>query len=169
MIFEKKDRKLHFAILALDIALLIGWSSLIFYLFEWFMPASTDSVSWKSMTATLTFSFITSFAIYPSVAQHRITDIEEIISRITKTCLLFTLFAIALTVFIRPAERFPRTFFMTLIITFPLVLFVERLIIRKLLMHLRKRKRNLKTQKKKQKVNNTKKCPFARCVRVFVV
>lgn len=145
MIFEKKDRKLHFAILALDIALLIGWSSLIFYLFERFMPASTDSVSWKSMTATLTFSFITSFAIYPSVAQHRITDIEEIISRITKTCLLFTLFAIALTVFIRPAERFPRTFFMTLIITFPLVLFVERLIVRKLLMYLRKRKRNLKS------------------------
>lgn len=145
MISEKKDRKLFLAILVLDIALLIGWSSLVFYLFEWFAPATTDNLSWKSTIATLTFSFIASFAIYPSVAQHRITNIEEIISRITKTCILFTLFAIALTVFIRPAERFPRTFFITLITTFPLVLFIERLIIRKLLMHLRKRKRNLKS------------------------
>lgn len=145
MIFEKKDRKLHLAILALDITLLIGWSSLVFYLFEWFAPATTDNLSWESITATLIFSFITSFAIYPSAAQHRTTDIEEIISRITKTCLLFTLFAIALTAFIRPAERFPRTFFITLAITFPLALFIERLIVRKLLMYYRKRKRNLKS------------------------
>lgn len=145
MIFEKKDRILHLAILVLDIAILIGWSTLVFYLFESLTPATTKSITWQSMTSTLVFSFIASFAIHPPIAQNRITDIEEIISRITKTGLLFALFAIALTAFIRPAEHFPRTFLTTLTISFPLILFIERLIVRKLLMHLRKNSRNLKS------------------------
>lgn len=144
MTLKNKDSKLYIGILMLDLILLLGTSSGIFHLYQWINPSIIKGITWTSMTSTLFISYITTFAIYPSIAQRRIVSYESIAGRIIKTCVLFYLIVAAITSLIRPSDHFPRTFLISLIAIFPLLLFIERIIVRKTLSRLRLNKKNIK-------------------------
>lgn len=99
----------------------------------------------RRLVVTYVTSFLASYAFYPSVIQQRLVKGETIAIRVFASCFLMLLFLSLIMLTTRPYSYFPRAFFFYSVSCFAIILFCERFLYRRILMHLRATKRNQKS------------------------
>lgn len=140
-----KERSLSAVILGCDIILLLATLTGFYFLLQAVSPDSLKGISsLTSMLTTFAISFIASFALYPAIAQQRMVKSEAIAKRVIITCLLTLLFISLSTLLIRPSSTFPRTFFLTSVAIYAVLLFAERMFFKKFIAYMRSLKKNQK-------------------------
>ena len=137
-----RDNKLYYIVMAADMAFIVILNYVLYKLFKALSPAVFPSIGFKLTTFILLVAFLFSFTIRPSVNQKRLNRSEDVIKNVIITSMLFGVFTSLLIVIFYPSIRFPRTYFFTFIIIYSFILLIERLTLRKVFFHLRKRKRN---------------------------
>ncbi|MBQ9641492.1 MAG: undecaprenyl-phosphate glucose phosphotransferase [Bacteroidaceae bacterium] len=140
-----KDRNLIFAIMLADILLLATTIVGMYYLLEWIAQNHTpNTLGLPSLVGTYIISFLSSYALYPPIIQERIVKTTSILHRVTVTSTLMILIVSLLILLIYKGHTFPRTFLVGSYIVFTILLFAERIFIRKFFIKARSNKRNTK-------------------------
>lgn len=128
--------------MAADMALIVVLNYVLYLLFKKLSPMAFPNIGFKLTTFILLVAHLISFTIRPSVNQKRFNSSEDVVKNVLITGMLFGVFTSLIIILFYPSMRFPRTYFFTYIIVFVLLLLIERLVLRKIFFHLRKRKRN---------------------------
>lgn len=102
----------------------------------------TKSLSWLLFVYIL--SYTVSYLMFPSLVGFRFVKSEEVFVRVLTTCAMMFLFISLIIFFSRPVIPFPRSFLAYSIAAYAIFLLIERLIVRKILMHVRANKGNQK-------------------------
>ena len=139
------EKNLQLGVYLLDTVLLtafiIGFHKLMCHI----APESVDNIKnipWVVLVYIIGFSF--SYVLFPSLIQLRLIKYEDIIRRATSTCFMMLLF-VSLIIFVsKPFADFPRTFLFYSMLAYFIFMLTERIILRKILMHFRANKGNLK-------------------------
>lgn len=137
-----RDNKLYYIVMAADMALIIILNYVLYLLFMGLSPMAFPNIGFKLTTFILLVAHLISFTIRPSVNQKRFNTSEDVVKNVLITGLLFGVFTSLIIILFYPSMRFPKTYFFTYIIIFVFLLLIERLVLRKVFFHLRKRKRN---------------------------
>lgn len=140
-----KEKTLIAGILCIDIILLTIVVLGSYLVVDFFFPIKTNHItSVSSMLVTYIISFLASYSIFPSLAHERISKTEEMAKRVLITCSLTLLFITLITTLVHTYESFPRTFYLLTIGIYSILLFLERLTLRRYLMKARAHKKNQK-------------------------
>lgn len=137
-----RDNKLYYIVMAADMALIFVLNYVLYLLFMNLSPMTFPNIGFKLTTFILLVAHLISFTIRPSVNQKRFNTSEDVVKNVLITGMLFGVFTSLIIILFYPSMRFPRTYFFTFVIIFVLLLLIERLVLRKIFFHLRKRQRN---------------------------
>lgn len=141
-----KDRNIILAILFVDLVLLSAVITVYYYILLELTPDVLRGISGPtSVLSIFTICYLASYAFNPSILQKRMVNSEDIAKRVISTCVFMLLFITLTTSLARPYEHFPRKFLFSSLLIFSVFLFIERILMRKLLMHARSQKKNTKS------------------------
>jgi putative colanic acid biosynthesis UDP-glucose lipid carrier transferase len=139
------EKNLQIGVFILDAILLALFMMGFYTLMGIISPASVvgiKSLSWMLFVYTLSYTI--SYLLFPSLIGFRLVRWEDVFIRVFTTCFMMFLFISLIIFFARPVQPFPRSFLSYSILAYAIFLLIERLILRKALMHIRAHKGNLK-------------------------
>ncbi|MBQ8737649.1 MAG: undecaprenyl-phosphate glucose phosphotransferase [Bacteroidaceae bacterium] len=140
-----KDKTLYFIVLLVDIIMLLVCAIGTRLFYSYVDPAALANIqNFYGIIIILIISFIASFALFPSITQKRFVKHEHIVSRVLATSVSTMLFTSLLAIATISNYAFPRKFIFTFIAVFTILLLIERLCIRKVLISIRSRRKNIK-------------------------
>lgn len=139
------EKYIQLGILAGEIVLLILYVVGFYHVVNIYYPSLVANIgSLPLMVAIYVGSFVASFFFFPSITQNRMVRGEHIAKRVLITCFLMLLIVSFAMLLLRPDNTFPRRFYLSSIIGFVPILFLERSLTRHYLKYIRTNKRNLK-------------------------
>lgn len=139
----KTKNNIRWGVFILDILLLTVFTIGFYYLIAYIAPTFTQdiqSLPWLLFIYISCYSI--SFFYYPSIVQFRMMPYETITKRVLTTCLTMLFLVALFLIAANPTPRFPRTFLFSSIAIFTFCLWIERLVLKKTLNHLRKNRKN---------------------------
>lgn len=139
------DKHLQFGVYVIDTVILTAFIFGFYKLMCVIAPITVnniDNLPWTLIIYIIGFSF--SSFLFPSLIPIRFIKTEAIVTRVAYTCFM-TLLLVALIIFgSRPFADFPRTFLLYSMLIFFVILLAERIILKKILLRIRAKRRNLK-------------------------
>lgn len=137
-----RDNKLYYIVMAADIILIAILNYVLYLLFKSQAPQSFPVIGFKLTTFILLVAYLISFSLRPSINQKRFNTSEDVVKNVIITGVIFSVLTSLIIIVFYPAMRFPRTYFFTFIIVFVFLLLIERLILRKIFIHQRRKKQD---------------------------
>ena len=139
------DKHLQFGVYVIDTVLLTAFIYGFYKLMCTISPTTVNNIDNLPLTIIIYivgFSF--SSFVFPSLLPIRFVKTEAIITRVAYTCFM-TMLVVALIIFAsRPFADFPRKFLLYSMLIYFVLLLLERIILKKTLLRIRARRRNLK-------------------------
>lgn len=140
------EKYIQISIFVIETLLLILFTAGYYLLFQWIAPDMLNGVSsFPALILEYLICFAASFSFFPTITPQRFVKTEQIANRVLKTCFMMLLFISFFTLFFRPNSTWPRLFVVSSVLIFSVILFANRLCIRRFLKHIRMNKRNQKT------------------------
>ena len=139
------EKYIQISIFTIEIIILILFTVGYYFIYSFLAP---DKMNGIESLLVLIFEYVVcytaSFLFLPTITPQRFVKTEQIAMRVIKTCFLMFLLIAFITLFIHPSSKFPRTFLVSSISIFALILFINRFCIRRYLKNIRTNRRNQK-------------------------
>lgn len=140
------EKNIHLFIFAIEAVLLVAFTIGYLYIFPHITPMQISGIGYIiAMTIEYLASFAISFAFFPTVTPQRFVKTEQIVERVMKTCFMMFLLVAFLAVIQHPDNKAPRSFYVSSVCIFAIIMLIERLCMRRYLKYIRMNRRDQKS------------------------